>query len=244
MRILVLPDIHDRLDRVEKILKEATNHHIEAILCVGDISSQLRPKTAITPELLAKTEKVKNGLIARINKLLPLPFYYVPGNHDAPTLGLTQTEAENYQSDGYNTDSKVSHLNKNVTVYGIGGSPVFYGWPYEWNEADLEAHLKTHYPWKNPPHIILSHTPPASCPVAMTKHGQDAGSTTIADLAKQHRGLLLCGHIHEAYGVEKINECVVVNAGALGTSHGACRLVYLDYNPNSRKVSEVEMREI
>lgn len=245
MRILVLPDIHDRLDRVERILTEAQTHNIQAILCVGDVSSKLRPRMPVTPDMYETVSKVKNGLIQRVANLLPAPFYYIPGNHDAPNLGIrVDSNSGNWITDGYNTDGQISNLGDGVTVYGIGGSPAFMGWPYEWNEADQEAHLKHHYPWNDPPHIILTHTPPAYCSLGFTKHKSDAGSATIADLARQHKGLLLCGHIHEAWGVETIGECVGINVGALGTSHSACRLAYVDYDPKSRMVSKAFFKDL
>lgn len=245
MRLLVLPDIHDRLDRVDRILTAAQSMKIQAILCVGDISSKLRPRERPTEEGIAANEKVKDDLLRRIQEILPLPFLYVPGNHDAPLLGWTQKADGSFQSDGYNTDHQLSTLNGGVTVYGIGGSPYCgLAWPYEWNEVQQQNHVYKHYPHNNPPHIILSHAPPAKSKTAATKHGTDAGSSVIANLAASHKGLLLCGHIHEGVGVDQINDCTVVNVGALGTSHACCRLVVVDYEPTTRTVSDVSMNDL
>jgi hypothetical protein len=56
---------------------------------------------------------------------------------------------------------------------------------------------------------------------------EHVGSSAVRDYALEHRPrLILCGHIHESYGVDRLGQSTVANPGAL--SDGRYAEVCLD----------------
>ena len=102
-----------------------------------------------------------------------------------------------------------------LTVAGIGGAgPARFGFPYEWGEDEIRARSVPDCD------VLLTHCPPALSALGRTASGSDAGSLAIRERAIRHHGVLVCGHIHEAAGVERIGDCLCLNVGGLGRPHG------------------------
>jgi Icc-related predicted phosphoesterase len=126
----------------------------------------------------------------------------VPGNHDVRHEAPSNVDGRSVDWLG-------------LRVYGLGGGgPRRFGFPYEWTEDEV-AHIP-------PPvyDLLLTHTPPFGTALDTTVHGRHVGSPTIRGWALAAGGLLVCGHIHEAAGVEQLGDCLCYNAGSLGEPFG------------------------
>ena len=69
--------------------------------------------------------------------------------------------------------------------------------------------------------ILISHTPPARTNLDRTARGEHVGSEAVRRwIATARPALLVCGHIHESWGVERVEGVLCLNAGALGEPYG------------------------
>ena len=71
-------------------------------------------------------------------------------------------------------------------------------------------------------HILLAHVPPRGMGLDRTFSGAHAGSSAVRKFVEERRpALVLCGHIHEARGIEKLGPTTVVNCGHGGVGQYA-----------------------
>ena len=101
--------------------------------------------------------------------------------------------------------------------FGVGGSNhTTMNLPSEYSEDELRGFLEAGYAEvRSAKEIVLvSHAPPRDVR-DKTYWGIHAGSASIAEFIRRNRvDLCITGHIHEAYGKESLNGCVVVNSGS------------------------------
>jgi len=98
-------------------------------------------------------------------------------------------------------------------IYGTPWQPTFYNWAFNLDEPDLAKK------WALIPEntdILVVHGPPFGYG-DMTTRGEPVGSTTQLERLNQLKAkLVVCGHIHGAYGIyEMPNGTKVVNASIL-----------------------------
>jgi uncharacterized protein len=102
------------------------------------------------------------------------------------------------------------------SVQGLSGAPPWQPRMYEFTEEELAQALQTGWNALDSvrPHVVLSHVPPRGCKLDRTFLWKHVGSTTVRDfIAARQPDLIVCGHIHEARGVEQIGRTTVVNCG-------------------------------
>ena len=105
-----------------------------------------------------------------------------------------------------------------VRFVGLSGGLPFGGCPYERTEEDFEEAAAAAWAAAEAlptPEVtvFLSHQPPRDtvCDLARGRH---VGSRAIRDcIEKQQPDLVLCGHIHEAIGCDRIGNSLIVNPG-------------------------------
>ena len=62
--------------------------------------------------------------------------------------------------------------------------------------------------------ILISHCPPKDTKLDRTVTGIHAGSTSVRQFIESKKpALVVTGHIHEARGIDKIGETIIVNPG-------------------------------
>lgn len=70
--------------------------------------------------------------------------------------------------------------------------------------------------------IIISHYPPYGTKVDIAFTGEHIGSHLVRDIVERLKPLVcLCGHVHEARGVDNIGETLVLNPGPLSKGYYA-----------------------
>lgn len=204
MRIGVIGDVHRAWAVLDPVLRHLSDLRCDAVVLVGDLAngghvSRPRPREVWLADAHEVIERVQT---------LGVPVFAVPGNHDQPDLG--------HPAD---VDGRVVSLD-GFTIAGVGGAgPARFGFPYEWREREVEARLPG--PGVD---LLLCHAPPEGV-LDRTVHGQHVGSRAIAEWVRAAGpGFLVCGHIHECGGVQRVGERIVLNAGGLGKPFGRAQV--------------------
>lgn len=206
--LAIIGDVHTAWDRLELVLERIRAAGADGVLLVGDVACAGWERRR-TPQREARWREEAAEVLRRV-EALGLPLAWVPGNHDLPDPGLP-----------HDVDGRVVDV-AGLRVGGIGGAgPHRFGFAYEWSEAEVRGRPAL------PCDVLLCHAPPAGTALARTASGHDAGSVAIRERALAHRGFLACGHIHESPGVERLGDCLCVNAGGLGEPFGAAQVAFL-----------------
>lgn len=222
-------DVHAALGRLERALAWLGGRQPDALLLVGDFTAGVPPgwSPSLRPPDDARRAASDGGgagpaATAPVRPALEraratgLPVLFVPGNHDLPRVPLEG-----------NVDRRLVRIG-GVRIFGIGGSgPARMGFPYEWTD---EALAEVEVPERD---LILAHAPPADTGLDVTQYGEHVGSRTIRELAAGTEGALLCGHIHESPGVERVEGCLCYNAGSLGAPYGRLQAGLLEMHPGT-----------
>jgi Icc-related predicted phosphoesterase len=209
--LAVIGDVHAHWRRLDAVLVRLAEARPDGILLVGDLGSHdLALARMRTPERDARYRSSVEEVLRRV-RALRAPTLFVPGNHD-----LRELEYEG------NVDGGIAEI-AGVRIAGIGGAgPARFGFAYEWGEDEIRA--------RDVPEcdVILSHAPPARTSLDLVfGRDQHVGSEAIRERALAHRGVLVCGHIHESPGAEMIGECLCVNVGGLGAPFGRAQVGFV-----------------
>lgn len=217
MKILAISDPHGDYSKIKKIIEKAGNFDLVAI--VGDITN------------FGPDEKV-NELAEMFDK----PVLAIPGNCDQRSI-LKALDA----SKAINLHGKAEQIG-NIRFIGLGGSnPTPFNTPFELSEEEIESALEgmvcsAENSEECGTIVLLTHAPP---------HGArdelpfgHVGSKAIQEFLDRV-DLIVCGHIHEAKGMEKVGKTVVVNPGE--ACKGSCALITIKETEN--KSIEVEFVE-
>ena len=202
--VACLGDVHGRIDRVEEAVAWLRGHAPDLALVTGDFGTGAGRGT-------------DRALEETLSALEPLgaPVLWVPGNHDTRDLdGPGKVDRRLLEVAG-------------LRVFGLGGStPTPARLPYEWEDAELDE--------LEPPacDLLLVHDPPAESSLDVTVGGRHVGSRTVRRWAEAGRAeVLVCGHIHEAAGAERVGPTLCYNAGSLGAPRGAAQAGLLVRQP-------------
>ena len=209
--LAVIGDVHAHWEHLEPVLERIEKVGVDGILLVGDLGDPVLGRVPIRS--FAKKKPYLDSLaeLWRRIEVLGKPYLWVPGNHDLPDLAGDR-----------NVDGRKATL-AGLDVVGIGGAgPARFGFPYEWDERDIRRRILPACD------VLLCHAPPSDCSLDVVK-GRDlhVGSEAIRERAEAHTGFLVCGHIHESGGVERIGDCLVLNAGGLGRPWGEPQVGFL-----------------
>jgi Icc-related predicted phosphoesterase len=195
MRILVISDIHRSRNAVIKSAEIASREKIDLILVLGDVSHNDFEEAISLLEILAKVKKV----------------FFIPGNMDSKKL-LTWTK-----DDIVNIHCKVEAINNEQKILGFGGSSITpFNTSIEFKEEDIAVKLdESSKNLENKKFIFASHCPPRNTKIDKTNFEIHGGSTSIYKfIAQKKPDMTICGHIHEAFGMDYIGDTIIVNTGA------------------------------
>ncbi len=194
LKILAASDVHGDSLQCVKLADRAVREGVDFVVLCGDLTSPMQNSNIIKP------------FLQRGKKVL-----FVPGNHDGFALG-------DFLAQYY----KITNLHRNTAVYetlgffGCGGANI--GW-----EAltDQEAFEHLQYSFYQLPltekKIMVTHVHPSG--TIVDRILPNAGSLGVRKALERFQpDLLLCGHVHEAAGVEDhIGKTRVVHVGREGT---------------------------
>lgn len=209
-----LPDLHDQAEWLKKIGRPLAKANV--VLLVGDM-----------------TNGSMNHLLRMFSILSDFneQIYAVPGNMDTPQV-LAHLARE-----GMSLHRRFE-LVDGIALVGVGGALPFDG-DFVFSEEQLAAMLDEAIEGlpAGTPIVLVSHQPPYDTALDVIRTGQHVGSHAVRAWIEKHQPLVcLCGHIHEAAGVDRLGQTVLINPGPLATTSS---YAYLDIREGQVVTAEI-----
>jgi len=200
MRVLAFSDLHGSIDMVLRIL--ALERNFDLVILAGDIT------TGGTPSELEKA-------IRRIEDFRK-PVLAVAGNMDPLPLERKLEQL------GVSIDSRDVVIGE-AGFFGVSAAPAS---PLhtlnEISEREIMARAEAGWKgvaaarWK----IFVPHASPKDTAIDLTHSGKHVGSSAVRDFIRLRKpDATICGHIHEARGIDRIDGLPVVNCGPAGKGY-------------------------
>lgn len=200
MLVLVVSDLH--------------GHSVEPLVGIEGVDLLLMLGDVTTGAGLEKTKERIQTLRGAYPAL-----YVISGNWERPQ------SAAWFQAEGLSLDGRAERFN-GLLLFGLGGSiPTPFNTPNEFTEDELADKLTScPEPEEDERLVICSHNPPyGACDRVFL--GKRVGSKSLrAFIEKRKPDLVLCGHIHEARGIENIGSTIVLNPGTAPKHHALIRI--------------------
>lgn len=202
MKILAICDVHNEVKKARKLRYIIDERKPDVIVVAGDLTS-FGPASAASDILDTLTCGKKDR-----------PVFAVAGNGD------------NYEVRNMLEKRGVNLHNKSATVdrvgfvgfsgpssLQLGGLMVLNYDPVGEKLKDIDSCDKK---------VIISHIPPSNTKVDTLFTGHHVGSDFLRDMIEEKQpDVVICGHIHEARGVDRIGKTIIVNPGAVCESYAA-----------------------
>lgn len=237
VRILLVSDTHCALDKVGGVASRIPSLGITCVVCAGDLSNYVHGREDILTSMQAQHDA--NEVLNALERGHDVPVYFLPGNHDAPSLLVLEEQGEGKRSKvgtrAINVHGEVGlKIAPGLRVCGLGGSVpavqggyiVWDGFPYTeqqngnhlqrlWNKASaLDGQV-----------LLVTHCGPYDvgttvCMKDPNREPIQSGSTNLRRLlcqsdVQQKVVANLHGHSHDASGMAQVGRIPVINAGAL-----------------------------
>ncbi len=202
MRILAFTDIHGSYKKVHTVLAEQRDYDV--VIIGGDLTTVGSPREAEDAIRLFQSHE--------------RPLLVVAGNMDPPALDQT------FEALGVSINARGVVMN-GVGFFGVSASPFTpMNTPYEISEDEILQRAEAG--WKEVQSarvkVFVSHAPPRTTTVDTIMLGQHVGSTAVRSFIEQHQlDAVVCGHIHEARGLDRIGKTQIVNCGPAGRGYYA-----------------------
>ncbi|MFO7884131.1 MAG: metallophosphoesterase family protein [Desulfobacteraceae bacterium] len=213
MLIYAVADIHGKDEKIDSIQACIQHYKPDVLVIAGDITSFCRADPIL--DRLSTTG---------------LPILYIRGNTDLKKLDRAADKHANIQ----NLDRKQICFQK-ICFTGISGTiPLpFYSIICLNEKRELEKLKKL----VTKDTIVVAHPP---CRGVLDKVGKKchAGSLNLKHFITQNcPALLLCGHIHEHSGIERIHQTLVVNCAMTKKHSGALVRYEKDKTPRAEIIA-------
>ncbi|HEY4760969.1 MAG TPA: metallophosphoesterase [Thermoguttaceae bacterium] len=201
MKALGVTDIHNRVELFEHILNDASP--VDLVLLGGDLTNFGTP---------ANVE-----VIIRIAQSTNVPVLAVAGNCDSAQIDQRLVDL------GVSVSGRGKILD-DIGIHGLSAAPPWRKGMYDFKEEEIALLLETGYSQVKDAkrHVVLAHVPPRGGKLDRTRFLQHAGSSALRDFVDKHQpALVVCGHIHEARGVEMFGRTTAVNCGSAASGYYA-----------------------
>jgi uncharacterized protein len=202
MRIAYLVDVHGRYDAVADAM--GAIGEADVLLIGGDIT------TGGTPDDAAAAIERWRPLAPRLLALA--------GNMDSPEIDARLSDL------GVALDGRGYRLGA-VGIFGVSAAPHSpLRTPYELSEDELDRRIGDGFSAVRtcPVKVFCPHAPPHGTSCDRLRGGEHVGSTAVRRFVdREQPDVVLCGHIHEARGVDRVGATQIVNPGAAGAGHYA-----------------------
>jgi uncharacterized protein len=195
LKILASSDIHGDSRAAEQLAKQAEAENVDLVVLCGDLTYAEQ-----------STDGIIGPFVKRKKKVL-----LIPGNHE--TVATADFLAEVY---GATNLHGYSIMYKDVGLFGCGGANIGLHQLGEDEIVDLlkKGHDRVREAKKT---IMVTHVHPSGS-LSEKFSGFFPGSEGVRDAIKKFNpDILLCGHVHEAEGIEEvIGKTKVFNVGKKG----------------------------
>jgi hypothetical protein len=202
MRLLLLSDVHGATELLPRLV--AAVPRADLVILGGDLTSfgDATDADAVLGPLRAAYGTVRG----------------VPGNTDGPGVLAALERA------GASLHGRGERIG-DVAFWGAGGStPTPLRGAFELPEAQLLALLEAGAAAAPPARVrvAVTHVPPRGSTTDRILVGAHVGSSALREhLQRERPTLALVGHVHEAHGIDRVGETLVVNAGAFAAGRYA-----------------------
>lgn len=191
--IVCITDLHGNRESLDRILADAGP--VDLVLLGGDITNFGSPEDA--EDLVHQAQQAGQHV------------WGVAGNCDSAQI---ERRLE---------DLGVSLRGRGIVLgdlglHGLSAMPPWRSGMYQFTEEELADMLRTGYEQiaGATRHVVLSHAPPYRSTLDRTRLFQHVGSKALRAFIEQTQPVLvLCGHIHEARGTERLGLTTVANCG-------------------------------
>ena len=219
MKIIYATDLHGNVELYERVLNEASNPGIGALVLGGDITPFLG-----LGAMMVQRAFISDYLVPRLEKFAigsGKPVFIMMGNDD---FSINLDLLEKAEANGI---LKIAH-NKVVSLgrFSIAGYSFIAPTPFmlkDWEKSEDEIatdlrRLSSKTDLGRTAFVF--HMPPANTELDVLYNGSHAGSTAVLGFIKRKQPLLtLHGHIHESYEItgtwkQKIGRTISMNPGS------------------------------
>ena len=202
MRLAYLVDVHDHLAAASAALEEIGD--VDLLLIGGDITTGGSPDDA-------------ERAISTLRSLVPRLFA-VAGNMDSPAIDARLEEL------GVSLDRRGVVVD-GVGLFGVSAAPRSpLNTPYELDEDELARRIETASGQvaSSSSRIFSPHAPPRGTACDRLPSGEHVGSEAVRRFVEREQPeLVLCGHIHESRGPDRLGRSRIVNPGPAAAGHYA-----------------------
>jgi len=192
VRIIAFSDVHGHFDNVTSVL--SGTRAMDAVVVAGDITQFGKPSDV--DEAMAAWRPLAPVLMA------------VAGNLDSPAI-------ERHLEDiGVSLNAQCRKIG-DVAFFGCSSAPISIGTPYEISEEHIAERLRRAALGTEDAavRVLVTHAPPWGV-LDRTTNGIHAGSEAVREfIEREQPSLVICGHIHEAFGQDRLGSSLVVNCG-------------------------------
>ena len=135
LNFLVVSDVHEDYDILDKLVKKLSNKKFEYVLFLGDFLDPLGThKENKTDEDLKKVEKI----VKKLEEIAPV--LYIGGNHDPLRMFTDEKPIETDLDKSKNLHKNFQKIKDDLYIVGIGGStPILYNSQYSILEKPFES---------------------------------------------------------------------------------------------------------
>lgn len=204
MRVVCVTDLHGRLPALEAILEREKG--FDLVVLGGDLTH------FGTPADVEKIVEVASGAGASVLALA--------GNCDTAEIDRWLLER------GVGLHARGRRIG-GAGFFGLSAIPPWMDCMYEFPEEDLDRFLAAGYAEVEGtrPLVLIAHAPPRGT-LDLTSRGLHVGSVAVRNwIERVEPDLVICGHIHEARGIDRIGKSLVVNCGkALAREYAVAEL--------------------
>jgi uncharacterized protein len=202
MRIAFVVDVHGRFETVAEAMRSMGE--ADLLVVGGDIT------TAGTPDDARRAIESWRPLAASLVALA--------GNMDSPEIDALLGQL------GVGLDGRGIAFGE-VGLVGVSAAPTSpLRTPYELSEEELAYRIAKGFDAISACRvkIFCPHAPPRGTACDRLRNGEHVGSVAVRKFVeREHPDVVLCGHIHEARGIDELDGSRVVNPGPVFAGHYA-----------------------
>lgn len=223
MIIIAISDLHNRRDVLEEMLRDSADGDV--IVFPGDLTHF--GSAADAESILEQARRVTPTVLG------------VAGNCDSAAVDAALEDM------GASLSGRGVRVGE-VGFFGVSGIPPWQARMYCIPEKDLLTRLSAGAAATADCRIRVgvTHAPPYGTQLDRIWLGGHVGSRAVREIVeKEQPNLLLCGHVHEAQGIERLGSTLVVNCGAAKAGHFARLAIELQAAGAEPRIN-VEFRRI
>jgi Icc-related predicted phosphoesterase len=206
MKILALTDIHGSFKIAAAIVKKEA---ADVVIIGGDLTNVGTVKEA--EEALDLLENDAARLLC------------IAGNMDLPQ------HEQLFERRGLSLNARGIRID-DIGFFGVSSAPYSkLQTPYEISEEELSQRIYQGYQMVKgaSKKVFVPHAPPYGTKLDIIHSGIHVGSTAVREFIEETQpDAVICGHIHEARGIDRIDKSQIVNCGA--ASHGNYAVIIID----------------